>query len=105
MQDTIRRLLAGRAIERPLSGRYLLPAKAKTGPDAVVARSLHLRRWDAGGAVLRGGPGHPPWIDPGNLASFRVAGKIGMTYEREVMFDGYTHPDHLYAISKTMAPR
>ncbi|HEX6288966.1 MAG TPA: GNAT family N-acetyltransferase [Herpetosiphonaceae bacterium] len=37
-------------------------------------------------------------IDPHNVASIRVAKKLGMQYEREVMFDGYTHPDHVYAI-------
>lgn len=43
-------------------------------------------------------------IDPGNLASIRVAQKLGMHYEAEVMFDGYTHPDHVYtnkALEKT----
>ena len=38
-------------------------------------------------------------IDPSNLASIRVATKIGMQYEKEVMFAGYTHPDHVYAIN------
>ena len=33
-------------------------------------------------------------------ASVRVAKKIGMRYEREVMFEGYTHPDHLYVIER-----
>lgn len=37
-------------------------------------------------------------IDPGNIASIRVAKQLGMQYESEVMFEGYTHPDHLYAI-------
>ena len=40
-------------------------------------------------------------IDPGNLASVRVAEKIGMRFEREIMFDGYTHPDHLYAVLRS----
>lgn len=39
-------------------------------------------------------------IDPANLASLRVAEKIGMHYEKEVMFEGYTHPDHIYAIMR-----
>lgn len=39
-------------------------------------------------------------IDPGNLASIRVAEKIGMHYESEVMFEGYTHPDHVYVITR-----
>jgi hypothetical protein len=37
-------------------------------------------------------------IDPSNLASIRVAEKIGMHYEKEVMLEGYDHPDHVYAI-------
>lgn len=39
-------------------------------------------------------------IDPGNTASIRVAEKIGMRYEKDVMFPGYTHPDRMYAISR-----
>jgi ribosomal-protein-alanine N-acetyltransferase len=42
-------------------------------------------------------------IDPQNLASVRVAIKAGMHYEKDVMFEGYTHPDHLYAISGAVA--
>ena len=37
-------------------------------------------------------------IDPENVASIRVAEKAGMRYEKAVMFAGYTHPDHVYAI-------
>jgi RimJ/RimL family protein N-acetyltransferase len=40
-------------------------------------------------------------IDPSNVASIRVAEKIGMLYEREVMLEGYTHPDHVYAIARS----
>jgi ribosomal-protein-alanine N-acetyltransferase len=32
-------------------------------------------------------------IDPGNAASVRVAQKMGMRYERDVMLEGYDHPD------------
>lgn len=39
-------------------------------------------------------------IDPANIASIRVAEKIGMHYEKEVMFEGYTHPDHVYVIDR-----
>lgn len=35
-------------------------------------------------------------IDPANTASIKVAAKIGMRYEKEVMLEGYSHPDHLY---------
>ena len=39
-------------------------------------------------------------IDPSNLSSIRVAQKIGMQYESEVMLEGYTHPDHVYVITR-----
>ena len=39
-------------------------------------------------------------IDPENAASIRVAKKIGMQYEAPVTFEGYTHPDHIYAVTK-----
>jgi RimJ/RimL family protein N-acetyltransferase len=38
-------------------------------------------------------------IDPANAASIRVAEKIGMQYEKEIMFEGYTHPDHVYVVA------
>jgi RimJ/RimL family protein N-acetyltransferase len=38
-------------------------------------------------------------IDPSNAASIRVAEKIGMHYETDVMLEGYTHPDHVYVIT------
>ena len=37
-------------------------------------------------------------IDPGNTASVRIAQRLGMRYESEIMFDGYTHPDHVYVL-------
>jgi RimJ/RimL family protein N-acetyltransferase len=37
-------------------------------------------------------------IDPHNSASIRVAEKIGMHHEADVMFAGYDHPDRVYAI-------
>ncbi len=37
-------------------------------------------------------------IDPFNVRSIRVAEKLGMRYEKDVMFEGYTHPDNVYAI-------
>ena len=39
-------------------------------------------------------------IDPSNTASIRVAEKIGMQYETEVMLEGYTHPDSVYTIHR-----
>jgi RimJ/RimL family protein N-acetyltransferase len=38
-------------------------------------------------------------IDPANVASIRVAEKIGMRYEQEVLLPGYTHPDHVYVVT------
>jgi [ribosomal protein S5]-alanine N-acetyltransferase len=38
-------------------------------------------------------------IDPSNIASIRVAEKVGMKYEKEVMFEGYSHPDQVYVIT------
>jgi [ribosomal protein S5]-alanine N-acetyltransferase len=39
-------------------------------------------------------------IDPGNLASIRVAEKIGMRYAKDVSVEGYTHPDRVYALER-----
>ena len=39
-------------------------------------------------------------IDPDNTASIRVAEKAGLRYEQDVIFEGYTHPDRVYAISR-----
>jgi RimJ/RimL family protein N-acetyltransferase len=40
-------------------------------------------------------------IDPANLPSIRVAEKIGMKYEQDVLFDGYDHPDHVYVVMRS----
>lgn len=37
-------------------------------------------------------------IDPANVASTRVAEKVGLRHESDVMLPGYTHPDRVYAI-------
>ncbi len=39
-------------------------------------------------------------IDPHNTASIRVAEKAGMRAEKDVMFEGYTHPDRVYVIAR-----
>ena len=39
-------------------------------------------------------------IDPENTASLRVAEKLGMSYVRDVMMEGWSHPDHVYAIDR-----
>ncbi len=38
-------------------------------------------------------------IDPENTVSIRVAEKLDMKYEGDVIFDGYTHPDRVYVIN------
>jgi ribosomal-protein-alanine N-acetyltransferase len=40
-------------------------------------------------------------IDPANVASIRVAEKIGMQYEKDVMLAGYSHSDRVYAITRS----
>lgn len=37
-------------------------------------------------------------IEPINERSIRVARKLGMNCEKEVMMEGYDHPDHLYTM-------
>ena len=37
-------------------------------------------------------------IEPVNRRSVAVARKLGMTYEKKIMMEGYDHPDHLYSI-------
>jgi RimJ/RimL family protein N-acetyltransferase len=39
-------------------------------------------------------------IDPGNLASIRVAEKLGMRHENDVVLEGYTHADRVYAVER-----
>src|SRR5687767_1475395 len=39
-------------------------------------------------------------IDPSNAASARVAEKVGLRYERDVLLPGYDHPDRLYALGR-----
>lgn len=39
-------------------------------------------------------------IDSANIASIGVAKKIGMHYEKDVMLEGYSHPDHVYVITR-----
>jgi len=37
-------------------------------------------------------------IEPSDLRSIRVAKKLDMAYERSVMLQHYSHPDHLYVV-------
>lgn len=43
-------------------------------------------------------------IDPHNLASIRLAEKVGMAYEKDMMREWYTHPDRVYRIRKLENP-
>ncbi len=38
-------------------------------------------------------------VDPNNRRSVRMLMQLGMVYERDIMFDGYDYPDHLYVLS------
>ncbi len=40
-------------------------------------------------------------IDPRNTASIRVAEKLGMVFEKEVMMPNYSHPDKLFVVNKS----
>jgi len=37
-------------------------------------------------------------VDPGNVASIRVATRLGMRHEKDAMLPGYTHPDRVYVV-------
>lgn len=41
-------------------------------------------------------------IDPNNLASIRVAEKLEMVHEADVMLEGYSHPDRMYVIERVV---
>ena len=42
-------------------------------------------------------------VDPNNRQSVRVLHKIGMTYERDFMFEGYDYPDHKFSLELAAA--
>ncbi|WP_162651733.1 GNAT family N-acetyltransferase [Lentilitoribacter sp. Alg239-R112] len=37
-------------------------------------------------------------VDPSNVTSINWLKKLGMTFERDIEFEGYDHPDHLYTM-------
>jgi len=39
-------------------------------------------------------------IDPANQRSIKVARKLGMTYESDVLLDGYDYPDNVYSCGR-----
>lgn len=79
-------------------------------PETEIGYRLARRHWGRGYATeavravrdyafrTLGIPRLVAIIEPVNAASIRVAKKAGMQYEQEVMLEGYTHPDHVYAI-------
>lgn len=40
-------------------------------------------------------------VDPNNVTSVRWLKKLGMTFQHDIEFEGYDHPDHLYAMAAT----
>ena len=82
-------------------------------PEIEIGYRLARRRWGQGFATEAAAairdyafnvlclPRLIALIDPQNTASIRVAEKVGMHYEKEVMLEGYTHPDHLYSVRNT----
>ena len=42
-------------------------------------------------------------VDPNNRQSLRVLQKIGMAYERDVMFEGHDYPDHRFSLDLAAA--
>ena len=79
-------------------------------PEIEIGYRLARRRWGQGFATEAAAairdyafnvlclPRLIALIDPQNTASIRVAEKVGMHYEKEVMLEGYTHPDYLYSM-------
>jgi len=78
----------GYRLARPYWG-YGYATEAASGVLNYAFKTLHLSRLIA-------------IIDPANIRSIRVAEKLGMHYEKDVMFKGYTHPDHIYVIEHAM---
>lgn len=40
-------------------------------------------------------------VDPGNSASVLLLKKLGMAFQHEISFEGYDHPDHVYALMRS----
>jgi len=43
-------------------------------------------------------------VDPANIPSVAVLEKLGMSFEREITFPWYDHPDHLYTTDRQSYP-
>ena len=82
-------------------------------PEVEIGYRLAKRYWRQGYATeaalavrdygfnVLGLPRLVAMIDPANLASIGVAKKLDMRYEKDVMFEGYTRPDHLYVTASS----
>lgn len=82
-------------------------------PEIELGFRFDRRFWDCGYATEAAGAARDhafntlgmhrliALIDPCNARSIRVARKLGLQPVGEVMLDGYTHPDHVYAIERT----
>lgn len=76
--------------------------------DAEVGFRLARQAWGQGYATealngiieeARGNPANErivAIVDPNNHRSVHVLRKAGMAYERDITFEGYDYPDHLY---------
>ena len=42
-------------------------------------------------------------IDPANVASIRVAEKLGMSFEKECMLPEYDHPDQVFSMARALS--
>ena len=66
---------------------------ATEAAKATVAHATHLPNTQSIVAI----------VDPNNRQSVRVLQKIGMTYEGDVMFEGYDYPDHRFSLDLAAA--
>ncbi len=99
----------GTDIARGYCGLLLFPDVGGQ-PEVEVGYRLARSHWgrglatEAAGAMLQHGfqtlqlPRIVAIIDPQNVASIRVASKLGMSFEKEITFKNYDHPDHLYVL-------
>lgn len=76
--------------------------------DAEIGFRLAKHAWtrgyatEAAGGIIEAARGYPvierivAIVDPNNHPSVHVLKKAGMAFERDIAFDGYDYPDHLY---------
>lgn len=83
------------------------PKRVQRG-DAEIGFRLARHAWaqgyatEAAGGIIEAARGHPvierivAIVDPNNHRSVHVLKKAGMAFERDIAFEGYDYPDHLY---------